>query len=160
VVIYLDASALLQHRLCKPGTDAIQMKILQESKDQEGIFVSVVGNAEIYPTLARLLRDSQLTEEGSALLQRSFQDVWTEKLSRVDLGFGVLAFVPGLVNKHLLKGADAIRLASALWLQTALRTTISPRAGSGVLQFATSEKQLKTAAAVEGLQVFDPLNPV
>ncbi len=55
-----------------------------------------------------------------------------------------------------LKGSDAIHLALALWLKGALRFGKQFGPSDRSLTFASSDKQLKAAAAIEGLDVFDP----
>lgn len=158
-MLYIDSSALLKHYFQEPGTDAVNLRVNEELTTPQGIFVSVVGYAEIFATFARLVRDNLLNKQESDLLQRSFHDDWKVKLSQVDLTADVLAFVPGLVNKHPLRGADAVHLASALWLRDAMRQGKSFGPRLGAIEFATSDKQLKNAAALEGLTVFDPQNP-
>ena len=158
-MLYLDSSALLKHYFQEPGTDAVNLKINEELTAKREILISVIGYAEIFATFARLVRDRLLPKQEGDLLQQSFHGDWMVKLSQVDLTPQVLAFVPDLVNKHPLRGADAIHLASALWLRDAMRQGKSFGSNTGVLEFSTSDKQLKTAAAVEGLSVFDPLNP-
>ncbi|HKM68406.1 MAG TPA: type II toxin-antitoxin system VapC family toxin [Candidatus Acidoferrum sp.] len=158
-MLYLDSSALLKHYFQEPGTDAVNLKINEELATRQGIFVSVVGYSEIFATLSRLVRDDLLAKQEGDLLQQSFHDDWILKLSQVDLTADVLAFIPGLVNKHPLRGADAVHLASALWLRETLRLRRSFGPTPGVLEFGTSDKQLKTAAALEGLSFFDPQNP-
>ncbi len=77
-------------------------------------------------------------------------------LTRIELNAGVLLFIPELVNKHPLKGSDAIHLASALWLRDALRLGVQFGPASRSLTFTSSDKQLNNAASIEGLEVFDP----
>jgi len=158
-VLYLDSSALLKHYFQEPGTDAVNLKINEELTARHGIFISVIGYAEIFATFARLVRENLIPEREDDLLQQSFHDDWLAKLSQVDLTADVLAFVPTLVNKHPLRGADAVHLASALWLRSSMRQGKSFGPGPGVLEFVSSDKQLKTAATLEGLPVFDPQNP-
>ena len=158
-MLYLDSSALLKRYVQEPGTDAVNLKVNEGLTANREILISVVGYAEIFATFARLVRDHLLPKQEGDLLQQSFHDDWMVKLSQVDLTADVLAFVPGLVNNHPLRGADAIHLASALWLRDALRQGKSFGPNPGILEFATSDRQLKTAAALEGLPVFDPQNP-
>ena len=115
-----------------------------------------MGYAEILATFARRLRENPRLKRQTDLLRKQFHEDWTFELTRVEFAVGVLGFIPELVSKHALKGADAIHLASALWLKDALRLGKQFGPANRSLTFATSDKQLKNAASMEGLEVFDP----
>jgi uncharacterized protein len=155
-VFYVDSSALIKRYVHEAGSDALNAKLTEAAQHHDGIFVSVVGYAEILATFARRLRENRGRKRQTELLQDQFLDDWMFELTRVELTVGVLGFILELVDKHPLKGSDAIHLASALWLRDALRLGRHPRPADRSLTFATSDKQLKSAAANEGLEVFDP----
>ena len=157
-MLYLDSSVLIKHYVREPGTDAVHVKIKQESQPS-GIFISDLGYAEILATIGKRVRENLLRQkEGEELSERFLAD-WLFALGHVELTAGVLGLIPGLLKRHPLRGADAIHLASALWLRDALKLGKSLDPSAGILEFATSDKQLKTAAALEGLRIFDPVNP-
>jgi predicted nucleic acid-binding protein len=96
------------------------------------------------------------TEEANNLIQKQFHNDSLFNLTGIALSVGVLGFIPELVNKHPLKGSDAIHLASALWLKDVLQLGKRFGPSDRSITFATSDKQIKTAGAIEGLDVFDP----
>lgn len=155
-MLYVDSSALVKHYVREPGSDALNAKLNEASLRHPGVFISVVGYAEILATFARRLRENARLKRQTELLRKQFRDDWMFELTRVELAVGVLGLIPGLVEKHPLKGSDAIHLASALWLRDALRLGKHFGPVSRPLTFATSDKQLKRAATAEGLEVFDP----
>lgn len=158
-MLYVDSSVLVKQYIQEPETVAVRARIKEESLRSQITFISDVGYAEIFAAFARKFRDNLLQASENDQVQKQFQDDWLFTIGHIELTVGVLGLVPGLVNKHPLKGADAIHLASALWLRDAMRLRKSFGASPGILEFATSDKQLKNAAALEGLSVFDPQNP-
>lgn len=158
-MLYVDSSVLVKQYIQEPGSPAVQAKIKQASLRPQVVFLSDVGYAEVFAAFARKFRENLLQPDENDRVQTQFQDDWLFTIGHVELTVGVLGFVPGLVRKYPLKGSDAIHLASALWLRDALRLGKSFGPNPGVLEFATSDKQLKSAATLEGLSVFDPQNP-
>jgi predicted nucleic acid-binding protein len=157
-VLYVDSSALVKHYIREQGTDALNAKLNQESArhPDPGIFISDIGFAEMLSAVARRVRMDPKLKKQMQMLQQQFIDDWMFELTRVELTAGVLGFIPRLVTDHALTGADAIHLASALWLRDAVRLTAGfARAGQS-LTFASSDSQLNRAALAEGLLVFDP----
>jgi len=155
-VIYLDSCALVKYYLREDGSRAVQAKLQEESKHQSGIFMSVVGYAEMMAIFARRWREKLLQDKQREVLQDQFQDDWLFHIDHVELTVVVLGFIPDLVKRYPLKGSDAIHLASALWLRDAVRLGKRLEPARGSLTFATSDKQLARAAEYEQLEVFDP----
>jgi antitoxin (DNA-binding transcriptional repressor) of toxin-antitoxin stability system len=73
-------------------------------------------------------------------------DDW-EELMQVPVGAEILALIPGLCERHPLRSADAVHLASVLLL----------RQEGLEIRFACSDGSLLEAAATEGLAIFDPV---
>ncbi len=158
-MLYLDSSALIKHYVQEAGTDALNLKLQLDAQAPQENFASVVGCAEILAILARRFRENLLRQSEFDQLQEEFHRDWSLNLNHIEVSDGVLAFIPGLVKRHPLRGSDAIHLASALSLRDALRPAKTSGAINRRIEFATSDKQLKNAALLEGLEVFDPENP-
>lgn len=155
-MLYVDSSALIKRYIREAGSRALNAQLEAESLQRTGIFMSVVGYAEVLAVFGRRSRDSLLSAERSKALQEQFLDDWMFSISRVELTSGVLGFIPELVNKHPLKGSDAIHLASALSLRDALRLGKEFGQANRSITFVSADKQLNRAASAEGLEVFDP----
>ena len=155
-MLYVDSSALLKHYVQEVGTDALKAKLQEHSRYAPGVLISDIGYAEVLATFARRLRENPLLIGETNRLGAEFQYDWLFRLTRVELDIGVLGYIHDLVRKHPLRGADAIHLASALWLRDTLKLDSKMRLAGGPLIFATSDNQLKNAARVVGLDVFDP----
>jgi predicted nucleic acid-binding protein len=155
-VLYVDSSAFIKHYIRETGTDALEARLKEEAIQKRSPFISTLGYAEILATFARRSREGLLGKKEAALLLTRFEDDWMFDLTQIELSVAVLAFIPRLVRDHPLKASDAIHLASALWLRDAARLGARSVAGGGVLTFATSDRQLRSAASGEGLAVFEP----
>jgi predicted nucleic acid-binding protein len=155
-VLYVDSSALLKHYVQEVGTVALNAKLQEHSRYTPGVLISDIGYAEVLATFARRLRENSSLVSETNRLEAEFQYDWLFRLSRVELDVGVLGYINELVRRNPLRGADAIHIASALWLRDTLKLDSKMRLTGGPLIFATSDNQLKNAARMVGLDVFDP----
>jgi hypothetical protein len=101
--------------------------------------------AEIHATFARRRREELLLATEVKQIRLAFAADW-EELTQVPVGSAVLQLVPRLCERHPLRRADTVHLASALLLR-----------GEGLeVTFACSDHRLLEAAATEGLVTLDP----
>jgi uncharacterized protein len=155
-VLYLDSSALIKRYQNERGTEALNARLRQEARDLRSVFTSVLTYAEIHAAFARRAREKQLSAEEAADVQDEFDGDWVLSIGPIELGTGVLVFVRDLVREFPLRGADAIHLASALWLRDMARLGMKVDQYTGPLVFVSSDKQLAKAAAKSHLEVFNP----
>jgi len=142
LILFLDTSALVKLYIAEPGSERMHEFVTRG----EPVAVSVLAFAEIHATFRRRKREELLQSAELEELQLVFADDW-EELTQVPVGSAVLKLVPGLCERHPLRGADAVHLASALLLhQEGLQVT-----------FACSDRHLVGAATAEGLDTFDPV---
>jgi uncharacterized protein len=147
-VLYVDSSALIKRYIRESGTDRLNAKLEEAFTLNSGIFVSVIGYAEVLATISRCLRENPRRLRKTDLFRRRFQVDWTSAFSRVELTADILDLVARLVKTHPLRGSDAIHLASAIWVRNTLQNNL--------LVFVASDNRLKNAASLEGMTVFDP----
>lgn len=141
MILFLDTSALVKLYLVEPGSERMRGATTQEGP----VAASHLAFAEIHATFARRSREEFLLAVEFEQLRLRFADDW-EQLTQIPIGSEILALVPGLCERHPLRGGDALHLASALLLlQEGLEVT-----------FACSDRRLLDAAAAEGLATFDP----
>ena len=142
MILFLDTSALVKLYIAEPGSERMREFVARG----EPVAASVLAFAEIHATFRRRKREELLQPAELEELQLVFADDW-EELTQIPVGSAVLKLVPGLCERHPLRGADAVHLASALLLhQEGLHVT-----------FACSDHHLVGAAAAEGLDTFDPV---
>src|SRR5258708_37196009 len=128
----------------------------KEVKGLRSVFPWVLASGEIPPACARRAREKLLSPNQAAAVQDEFDADWVLSIAPIELGAGVLVFVRDLVKRFPLRGADAIHLASALWLRDIAKLGMKTDQYSGPLIFVSSDKQLAKAAANSHLDVFNP----
>jgi len=141
LILVLDTSALVKIYISEPGSERMRAVVSQGDPK----VASVLAFAEMHATFARRRREELLLPAELEQIRSGFGDDW-ERLTQIPVGEAVLRLVPGLCERHPLRGADAVHLASALLLR---------EEGLEVV-FACSDRNLLEAAAVEGLVIFDP----
>jgi len=155
-VLYLDSSALIKHYQKEQGTEVLNARLRKEAKGPRSVFTSVPTYAEMHAVFARRVREKQLSADEAAAVQDEFDADWVLGIVPIELGAGVLVFVRDLVKRFPLRGADAIHLASALWLRDMARLGRKVDQYTGPLVFVSSDQQLAKAAAKSHLEVFNP----
>ncbi len=144
-MIYLDTSALIKRFLAEPGSPRVYSLLTSEP----GVATAKIAYAEAYGALARKQRAGDLSRAQYALAARRFEEEW-QVLTRIDLHDEILVLARDLIQRHPLRGLDAIHLASAISLKRALHEDIT---------FAAADAQLLRAAKAERLCPLDVENP-
>jgi predicted nucleic acid-binding protein len=140
-VIYLDTSALIKRFVNEKGSLLVRSLVQREP----AVATAKIAYAEIFAGFTRKLREGNLAKAQYALACRQFDRDWHAYI-RVELRDDLLLLARGLIQRHPLRGFDAVRLASALTLKTALGEDIT---------FAAADGRLLKAAKAENLE---PLN--
>lgn len=151
-MLYLDSSALIKRYLHERGSSAVQARLQAGEK----VFTSVYSFAEIYTVLGRKRQNRELSGETYDMLAQKFKRDWLFSLSPLELDERILSDLPDLVRRFPLKAADAVHLASALWLYHTSQVVPSFAEGEQKLEFGVSDRQLARVAQECGLDVFDP----
>jgi predicted nucleic acid-binding protein len=138
---YLDTSALIKRFVAEKGSPLIQTIVTRKGP----VSTAKIAYAEVYAGLTRKHREGQLSDRLYALSCRQFESDWQAYI-RIDLRDEILLMARDLIQRHPLKGFDAIHLASALSLKSALGEEMT---------FAAADERLLRAAEAERLR---PLN--
>ncbi len=138
---YLDTSALIKRFVAEKGSPLIQTIVTREGS----VATAKIAYAEVYAGLTRRRREGHLSDTDYALACRQFERDWRAYI-RVDLRDEILLLARDLVQRHPLRGFDAIHLASALSLKSALGEDIT---------FAAADTRLLRAAKAERLQALN-----
>lgn len=140
-MIYLDTSALVKRFIDEPGAEHVE-RLFDERRP---VATSFVAYAELFAGLARKRREGGLGARQYRLAAREVDREWPTYV-RVQVTQAVLRGARDLVERHPLRGFDALHLASAVHLA---RLTREP------LAFAAADSRLLDAAAAEGLEALD-----
>ena len=140
-MIYLDTSALIKRFVTENGSPLVESLVGQEGP----IATAKIAYVEVHAGLTRKHREGHLSGRQYALACRQFESDWQAYI-RVDLQDEILILARDLIQRHTLRGFDAIHLASALSLGAALGEEIT---------LAAADERLLRAARAERLR---PLN--
>ena len=138
-MIYLDSSALIKNYSQEPGTHRVR-EILSGA---DGCSISKIGYAEICAAFGRKNRENPKDRRVHLVGFQRFQEDW-KLLNIVEVEDDLLPVIRSLTEKYPLRGADAIHLASALWLERVLRDEVTFVAADGRLLEAARDEKLKT----------------
>lgn len=134
---YLDTSALIKRFVAERGSSLVRTIVARPGS----VATAKIAYAEVYAALTRKRREGHLLHGQYALACRQFEGDWRAYI-RVDMRDEILLLARDLIQRHPLRGFDAIHLASALILKSALGEAIT---------FAAADERLLQAAAAERL---------
>jgi hypothetical protein len=140
MILYLDTSALLKCLIAEAHSDEVREWIAAS----DGLATSRVTYPEAAAALARRQRRGDLSPDAVRRSLRRLADRWADLvlLDLTEIRAG------GLAVRHALRGFDAVQLAAALTLRTAL--------GAESVAFSSFDAELSRAAVAEGLIVLEP----
>ncbi|MGH7854952.1 MAG: type II toxin-antitoxin system VapC family toxin [Candidatus Binatia bacterium] len=138
---YFDTSALVKRFVQEKGSPVVHSLF----KSAAGVATAKIAYAEIFAGLNRKLRERDLSKAQYSVACRQFENDWHAYV-RVELQDDILLLARDLIQRHPLKGFDAVHLGSALCLRAALGEEMS---------FAAADKNLLRAAQIEK---FDTIN--
>ena len=144
-MIYLDSSALIKNYSQEPGTHRVR-EILSAA---DRCSISKISYAEICAAFGRKNRENPKDRRVHLVGFQRFQEDW-KLLNIVELEDDLLPVICGLTQKHPFRSADAIHLASALWLERVLREQVT---------FVAADSRLLEAARDEKLKTVNPEKP-
>jgi uncharacterized protein len=140
VILYLDTSAIVKRYFEEPFSEAVAAGWTSA----EAIVTSSVAYAETMATIGRKIKEENLGSHLSQKTRDFFKRDWNGFV-RVDVTGDLNPYIDKVLQRHALRGFDAIHLASALIIQERL-----PRN----FYFACYDRKLSQAARLEGLSSF------
>jgi predicted nucleic acid-binding protein len=138
MILYLDTSALLKKYFKESGSS----EVISEWKKADAIATSMVAYAETMAAVFRKRGETQISSSLFKKMLRDFRKDW-ESFFLVEVTSALNEKIDKLVETHVLRGFDAVHLASALTIhQTNPEDFI----------FACYDQKLLQAAQSHGLQ--------
>ena len=145
-MIYLDSSALVKRYVAEDGSDAIDRLLA----DHPYTATSRLAYPEILSALNRKHRAREFSARVLGELIAGFESDWG-KLFILEFDEELLPIINLAIRKHAIRGADAVHLASAMWLRSVLKEDVV---------FACADAKLLDAARAERLLAFGPAQGV
>lgn len=139
MILYLDTSALVKLYIEEPGSKEVRKQV----EAARIVSTSRVAYVEARAGLARKLHEGELTPEEHRRVVGDLERDWENYLI-VEVSEAVARLGGKLVDRHPLRGLDAIHLASGLLLKNRTRLDVS---------LSCFDDRLKSAAQAEGLTV-------
>jgi predicted nucleic acid-binding protein len=146
---YLDTSAMFKCYMDEYGSDWLRAQISRASM----LIVSQLLVVEITSALNRRVRENTLTMGDYQRMRDIVFDDCRTVYQTIALTEPVVSLACELMERHPLRGYDAIHLATALVAHHSLRARDLPG-----LTFLCADDRLVAAAAAEGLAVDNPNN--
>lgn len=150
MLYYFDSSAAVKRYAPEKGSE--WARLLVEPIEENTVYLGQVGVVEIAAALSRKVRTKELTQEDyEAALWLFLRDVQNEEYIIAPVSDQVVDLTVDLTRRHPLRGYDAVHLATAITLNTAL-----VEAGLPPLTFVSADGVLCEAARGEGLPADNP----
>lgn len=144
-----DSSAVVKLYASEVGSVWVRSLVTTHSNT---VYLAQVGIVEIAAALSRKVRTQELSlDEYEAALWLFLSDVRNEEYIIAPLSDEIVELSVNLTRRHPLRGYDAVHLATAITLNTALRGADLPS-----LTFVAADAQLCIAAQREELSTENP----
>ena len=141
--IFLDTSAVVKRYVDEAGS-----RVVRELTAAADAHISEITIVECIAALCRQGREGRLTSEQVLAALRRFREEASTGYELVGVTSGVIAVAGSLAERHVLRGYDAVQVASALSVQ---------RAVSGeVVTLVTADGRMCEVGREEGMDVIDP----
>ena len=141
MILYLDTSAILKRYFQEPFSGDVDSKW----SIAEAVVSSGVAYAETMATIYRKGWEASLESREIQEARDTFRADWNG-LIRVEATSGLNPYIDQVLQRHFLRGFDAIHLASALIIHERF---------PGNFFFACFDQRLNQAAKLEKMATFD-----
>ena len=139
MLIYLDSSVLIKKYFKEIGSE----QIIEIWNDAEYLAISQVGYSEILGTIHKRQKMDRFSDKTKNQINKTFLEDW-DSFIKVNVNQRLNSELITIHTKHLLRGFDAIHLATAKILFKQFEKE---------LQFLTADNNLQIAAEKEKLNV-------
>ena len=142
MIYYLDSSALVKRYVAESGSARIKELV----EGDANIAVSWLALPETLAAVVRRAKGGSISIEDLASIKAQLhRDM--QRFMIVEVSDAPVEGVEALIDRHALRGADSIHLATALWLKKATKSPVV---------FVASDHELLTAAHAERLKILNP----
>ncbi len=146
---YADSSVLVKRHVTENGTDWV--RALMDVGAGNYISMSSLAIVEVASAFHRKHRLGELDAAQLATAITEFETIALHGYGMIDVTPDIVSAAYSLVARYPLRAYDAMQLATALAVQTALQAS-----GLPALTLLASDRQLLAAAQAEGFTVDNP----
>ena len=146
-IYYLDTSAIVKLYVDEPGTEVMD-RLLDGIGSGDRFYTSWLSILELTSVILRLAKGGRLTPEAADHILARFRNDIEETIRSWPLDDSVLSAAMAVVERHALRSADAIHLATA--------ASIFSLAPESETVLVSSDRELLQAAEQSGMGVLDP----
>ena len=148
-VYFLDSSTLVKRFAAETGTRPVIE--LFKTKPYRSIYAARVTFVETSSALARKANSGNIKGNAEIRASRRLNRAFEQRIISVEIDEPVVLHAVQLARKYLLRGDDAIQLASAIRVANRRHSI-----GATLLIFVSADNDLNKAALAEGLTVENP----
>ena len=146
---FFDSSALVKRYIQETGTTWVRNLTRRGASGM--IYLAHITEVEGTAAVARRRQGGSLSLIRSAAILTRFRKHLAGRYLVLEITPALFADAVRLANIHALRAYDAVQLAAALELNSRWVA-----AGLGSITLVSADRELNTAATVEGLQIEDP----
>jgi uncharacterized protein len=148
-VFVFDTSAIVKRHVTEVGSAWVRS--LTRAKAGHTLYIASITAVEVTSAITRRQRGGSLSAPQAAAMLGHFRRHLIQRYLVLELTPSLLADAARLARMHGLRAYDAVQLAAALEVNR-----IYQPAGLGPVTLISADRELNSAAAVEGLAVDDP----
>ncbi len=148
-IYYLDTSALIKRYVAEIGSDWIRVPV--DPKASNLLLTARLTVVEARSALARRKREVTISDDDHAFAVDMLANHAFTQYHFVELEGAVVNLAGDLLDRHPLRAYDAVQLASALMINSALMA-----ADLSGLIFLTADDRLLSIAQLEGMVCDNP----
>jgi predicted nucleic acid-binding protein len=145
----LDSSAIVKRYVQEVGTAWVQAILDPDAKHR--LYAARIASVEVVSAFVRRAKSGGMTAPNAARAVQQFRHEFPSLFRVIEITPSVIQDAINLVEKHALRGYDAVQLAAVLQVNV-LQTSF----GLPDIILISSDTGLNAAAQSEGLNVVDP----
>lgn len=162
-VYFFDSSALVKRYAVETGTTWVSQ--VTDPKSGNKIYIAAITGAEVLSAIMKKVRDTKhpLPQGDADKAIAEFRNDFANQYELIRITDSLVQSAMGLVERHQLRGYDAVQLAAALIVNTQSRlqgsvSRLQGIAATGIppLVVVASDYDLLKAALAENLATDDP----
>ena len=146
---FWDSSALVKRYVIEIGSLWVRSSI--PGIPRGALFIAKITGPEVIAALARKQRMGELSAADYQQAVTDFTHDFQHAYTRIELTDHITTQAMALSQRHVLRGYDAVQLASALYVDTALKQSRQP-----AVAFISADDALCNATQAEGLVTDNP----